>query len=265
MSNLASYAKSFLSKNSSTILTIIGGAGVIGTAVLAAKATPKALALVEEAKEEKGEELTTWETVKVASPAYIPATAACVGTLICIFGANVLNKRSQAALTSAYALIDNAYKEYKGKLKELYGEEAHNKIVDAIMVEKAEEMRVCNYNFVSYCDLSVEDGSSEPRLFYDEYSNRFFESTIERVMNAEYHFNRNFVLRGYAFLNEFYEFLGIEKTDYGDKVGWVVDDENEFYWIDFNHRKAPMDDDTLEAILIENPWGPTIEAMEDYQ
>ena len=262
MNNLAHHAKTFFSKNSSTILTVIGGVGVVGTAVLAAKATPKALALVEEAKEEKGEELTTWETVKVAGPVYIPATAACVGTLICVFGANVLNKRSQAALTSAYALIDNAYKEYKAKLKELYGEEAHNKIVDAIAIEKAEDIRVGNYNLCSYCDLSVEDGTGETKLFYDEFSNRFFEATIERVINAEYHFNRNFVLRGYAYLNELYEFIGLEPTDYGSKVGWSVNDD-EMFWVDFNHRKALMDNDSLEAYIIETPWGPSIEAMED--
>ena len=264
MNNLAHHTKSFLGRNASTILTIIGGVGVVGTAVLAATATPKAQALVEEARVEKGEELTVWETVKVAAPVYIPAVAAGAGTLMCIFSANVLDKRSQAAVTSAYALINEAHNRYKDKLKELYGEEAHNKIVDAIMVEKAEETRVCNYNLTSYCDLSIADGTSEPRLFYDEYSNRFFETTVEQVMNAEYHLNRNFVLRGFAYLNEFYEFLGLEPTDYGSKVGWSIDDDC-IFWIDFNHRKALMDNDTLEAVVIETPWGPSIEAMEDYQ
>jgi hypothetical protein len=264
MSNLLSQSTVFLRRNASTILTVVGGIGVVATAVMTAKETPKALALIEDAKEEKGEELTTWETVKVATPAYIPAIAIGASTLICVFGANLLNKRSQASLTSAYALIDNAYKEYKGKLKELYGEEAHNKIIDAIAVEKAEEMRVCNYNLTSYCDLSLADGTSEPRLFYDEYSNRFFETTVEQVMNAEYHLNRNFVLRGFAYLNELYEFLGLEPTEYGSTVGWSIDDDG-IFWIDFNHRKALLDNDTLEAIIIETPWGPSVEAMEDYQ
>jgi hypothetical protein len=264
MNNLASHTKSFFSRNASTILTIVGSVGVVGTAVLAAKATPKALALVEEAKVEKGDELTTWETVKAAGPAYIPAVAAGAGTLMCVFGANVLNRHQQAAITSAYALINESYNQYKGKLKELYGEEAHNKIVDAIAVEKAEDVTVSNYNLTSYCDLSIADGTSEPRLFYDEYANRFFETTVEQVMNAEYHLNRNFVLRGYAYLNEFYEFLGLEPTDYGSKVGWSVDDDC-IFWIDFNHRKTLLDNDTLEAVIIETPWGPSIEAMEDYQ
>lgn len=264
MNDLARHAKSFLSRNASTILTIVGGVGVVGTAVLAATATPKAIALIEDAKEEKGEDLTKWETVKAAGPVYIPTVAIGVSTLVCIFGANILNKRSQAAFASAYALIDNAYKEYKGKLKELYGEEAHNKIIDAIAVEKAEDVTVSNYNLTSYCDLSVQDGTSEPRLFYDEYSNRFFETTVEQVMNAEYHLNRNFVLRGYAYLNEFYEFLGLEPTDYGSKVGWSIDDDC-IFWIDFNHRKALLDNDTLEAVIIETPWGPSVEAMYEYQ
>lgn len=262
MNKLLGNPKSFLGRNASTILTIIGGIGVVGTAVLAAQATPKAVRCVEEAKEEKGEELTVWETVKTAGPAYIPAIATGVGTLMCIFGANVLNRHQQAALASAYALIDNAYKEYQGKLKELYGEEAHNKIIDAIAVEKAEEVRVYNQSLASLCDLSIEDGTSEPRLFYDDYANRCFESTIERVMNAEYHINRNLVLRGYVTLNEFYEFLGLEPTEYGNTVGWSVDDE--MYWIDFNHRKSLLDDDTLEVYIIETPFGPTVEALQDW-
>lgn len=264
MNKLLRNPKSFLGRNASTILTIIGGIGVVGTAVLSAKATPKAMRLIEDAEDEKGECLTPLETVKVAGPVYIPAAAAGVGTLICVFGANVLNRHQQAAITSAYALINESYNQYKGKLKELYGEEAHNKIIDSIMVEKAEEMRVCNYNLTSYCDLSVADGTSEPRLFYDEFSNRFFQTTVEQVMNAEYHLNRNFVLRGFAYLNELYEFLGLEPTEYGSKVGWSINDDG-IFWIDFNHRKALLDNDTLEAILIETPWGPTIEAMDDYQ
>lgn len=263
MNNLAHHAKSFLSKNASTILTIVGGVGVVGTAVLAAKATPKALALVEEAEVEKGEKLTTWETVKAAGPAYIPAVAAGAGTLMCVVGANVLNKRHQAAVVSAYALINESYNQYKGKLKELYGEEAHNNIIDALAVEKAEEVRVYNQSIATLCDLSVEDGTSDTRLFYDEFGNRCFESTIERVMNAEYHLNRNFVLRGYVTLNEFYEFLGLEQTEYGSTVGWSITDD-EMYWIDFNHRKSLLDDDTLEVYIIETPFGPTVEALTEW-
>lgn len=245
----------FVKRNAPTILTVFGGAGVVVTSVLAVKATPKAMALIKQEKEVKGEELTKMEIVKTAGPAYIPAVISGVGTLACIFGANALNKRQQAALMSAYTLVDNSFKEYKNKLKELYGEETHNNIVDAIAVEKAQDMRIRTENLCTECDLSLEDSGSEPRLFYDYHSGRKFESTIERVMDAEYHLNRNYILRGYAYLNEFYEFLGIEQTDYGSVLGWAPNDDG-MYWIDFNHHKTVLDDG-LEVYIIEMPFEPT--------
>ena len=40
-------SKVFLKKNGSTILTVVGGIGVVATSVMAVKATPKALYLLE--------------------------------------------------------------------------------------------------------------------------------------------------------------------------------------------------------------------------
>lgn len=247
----------FIKRNSATILTCVGGAGVIITSVMAVKETPKALRLIEEAEKEKGESLTKLEVVKAAAPVYIPAIATGAATIACIFGANVLNKQHQAALMSAYALIDNSYKEYKNKVKELYGEEAHQNIVDSIAVEKAKDVNIHAECLGTDCDLSTEENSGETRLFYDEYSNRYFETTIERVISAEYHLNRNYILRGYAVLNELYDFLGLEPTEGGSLTGWMPMDEDMF-WIDFNHRKVVMDDG-LECYIIEMPFAPTPE------
>ena len=111
----------FIKKNAPTILTCIGAAGVIVTTVMAVKETPKALSLLEDAEEEKGEELTKWEKVKIAGPVYIPSIITGAATIACIFGSNVISKRQQATLTTAYALLDNSYKEYKKKVDEVYG------------------------------------------------------------------------------------------------------------------------------------------------
>lgn len=71
---------------------------------------------------------------------YIPAAISGTATIFCIFGANVLSKRQQAALTSAYALLNDSYNNYKDKLKELYGEEAHQKIV---VLSQRKRLRTC--------------------------------------------------------------------------------------------------------------------------
>lgn len=262
MSKLISNSVQFFKRNSATILTCVGGVGVIATSIMAVKATPKAMKLVEKAKEEKGEELTKVEVIKAAGVVYIPTIITGVSTLACIFGANTLNKKQQAALMSAYALLDNSYKDYRNKLKELYGEEAHEAIVDAIAAEKAKDVGVRGSYMCGECDQLLDDVTSEPVLFYEEYSNRYFEATIEQVLNAEYHLNRNYILRGYSCLNELYEFLGLETTDYGSMLGWTPTDEGE-YWIEFNHRKVILDDG-LECYILEMPFEPSPEFSEYY-
>ena len=59
--------------------------------------------------------------------------------MTCIFGSNVLNKRQQASLASAYALLDTSFKEYKKKVIDLYNEEADIEIRNEIAKDKYEE------------------------------------------------------------------------------------------------------------------------------
>ncbi len=231
MNSLLRQSQSFLKRNASTILTVMGGAGAIATAVMAVKATPKALRTLDEAKVEKGEELTKFEMVKVAGPAYIPAVIMGASTLACIFGANVLNKRSQASIASAYALVNESYKEYREKVVELYGKEVDTHIKHEIAKDKYKEVEVEN-----------TDGKE---LFYDTYSGRYFESTMEAVKDADYKINKVIMGDGGAFLNEYYEFLGLPPVDGGDDLGWSSVGLSEMAWtawLDFYYGKITLDD-----------------------
>lgn len=230
--------KLFVKKNAPTILTGLGAAGVVTTTVLAVKATPKALTLLEEAKEQKGEELTKTEAVMVAGKVYIPTVLVGMGTLACIFGANALNKRQQAALMSAYALLDSSYKEYKAKVKELHGEDGHNDVVKAVAKDKYKET-----------DISVDEGK---QLFFDEFSGRYFESTMKEVQAAQYKLNRELFMKSYATLNEWYDFLGMIPHEAGDLYGWTPAGNQEKSWqewIDFNVMQTFIDDD-LECYIV---------------
>lgn len=248
--NLLQSSKLFLKRNSSTILTCVGGVGVIATAVTAAKATPKAMALLGKAKDEKGEELTTFEKVRTAAPAYIPSAVMGAATIACIFGANALNKRQQAALMSAYALLDNSYKEYKAKVTELYGEDADTEVRKEIAKNHYEEQK---------------PSTGELQLFYDEFSQRYFESTTEKVLRAEYDLNRMLAECYGVFLNEWYDLLGIETVDYGDFLGWSTYELVEttwLSWVDFEHTKTVMNDG-LEVTIITMKMEPTFD-FENY-
>ena len=83
MNNLLRSSKVFIKRNSSSILTFIGAAGVVLTSVSAVKATPKAISLLHDAKIEKGDNLTKIEKIKIAGPAYIPSIL--IGLVIAVF------------------------------------------------------------------------------------------------------------------------------------------------------------------------------------
>jgi hypothetical protein len=230
----------------------VGAAGVIATTVTAVKATPKALLLLEEAEEVKGEELTKLEKVKIAGPAYIPSVVLGTATIACIFGANMFNKRQQASLMSAYALLDSSYKDYRKKVDELYGEEAGAEVRAGIAKDKYEEGE----------HHQVEEGK---RLYYDFYSGRYFESTPAEVNNAQYNLNRSLALDDCAYLNEWYTFLGIEGVEHGLDFGWCTWANSDMYWqtwVDFTHEKTIMDDG-LECIIISFNQEPYPD-FEDY-
>lgn len=214
------------------------------TSVMAAKATLKALALVGEAKE-KNDELTKFDYVIAAFPAYIPAIVTGASTIACIFGANILNKRAQASLASAYALLNSSYSDYRAKTIELYGDEANSKIKEGLTKDKYTG------------DGKLKD--SDKQLFYDDYSGRYFESTIEDVLQAEYNLNRKVTKAGGAFLNDFYNELGLSETEYGNYLGWSAGQLTEMYLnpcIKFGHSKFIFDDG-LECTIITLESDPT--------
>lgn len=196
--------KLFWKKNSSTILTCIGAAGVIATTVLAVKATPKAIKLLEKAKEEKGEDLTPIEVVKTAAPAYIPAAATGVGTIACMFGANALNKRQQASLISAYALLNTSYKEYKKHTNQVFGETANRQIEEAMTISKG----------------VIQRANDSKNLFFDSFGMQFYNSTIEDVRNAEREINDSLETRGWVSLTEYYNLVGMPCLPGDDELGW---------------------------------------------
>lgn len=248
--------RNFLKRNSSTILTCVGAIGVVTTSVMAVKATPKALTLIDKATDEKGEKLTKFEVVKIAGPTYIPAVLTGAATIACIFGSNIISKHQQATLMSAYALLDSSYKEYKEKVDELYGEEAGERVREEIAKDKYTG------------DGTLVDDSKE--LFYDFYSGRYFESTKEAVIWAEYETNRAMVVNGAVCVNEFYDFLGLEPMPEYELVGWSCGMIEEMYWhpwIEFDHEHTIIDDDAdnkggLECTIIHMPLEPFIDYLE---
>jgi hypothetical protein len=243
MNGLLQSSKLFVKRNASNILTCMGGVGVVATSVMAVKATPKVLLILEETEKEKGEKLTRLEKIVAAGPAYLPSIAIGVSTIACIFGANMLNKRHQAALMSAYALIDNSYKEYKEKVKELYGEEYDERARDEIAKDKYDEK-----------DILGDD----EELFYEEFSRRYFKSTHLKVQRALYDLNRELIMAECVTVNDYYKLLGLPPIDGGDEMGWSTGMNFDYYWqlwIDFSRHTFQLEDGTVvhKIVMFQEP------------
>lgn len=255
MNGLLSKSRSYLKRSSPTILTCVSAIGVVATTVMAVKVTPKAVDLIRADSRQNHDgdpyAYTKLEAVQSCWQCYIPAALVGLSTITCIVGINALNKRNQASLTSAYALLSESYQRYRKAANTVYGEDADSKI--KAQMAKDTYVSADGYS-VYYSDLDPE---SEKILCYDLYSQRYFTATMAAVLNAQYHVNRNLCLRGDTTINEFYEFLGVDPIDHGDEIGWSIEElmEGGIMWLDFENSQSVLDDG-MECCVISTLWDP---------
>lgn len=218
LANLMSNTRQFVNKRSPEILTGIGIAGMITTTVLAVRATPKALELLEEKKNEDWvDELSPLEVVKTAWKPYVPAAVTGVASVACLIGASSVNAKRNAALATAYKLSETALTEYREKVIETIGEKKEKTVRDKVAEERVKK------NPVSKSEVIVTNNGTT--LCFDPISARYFKSSIDKIKRAENELNKQMLhdISGYVSLNEFYDELGLDHTSVGDDLGWNVD------------------------------------------
>ena len=207
-----------LSKHSPEILMGIGITGMITTTILAVKATPKALILLEEKKDElEVDSLTPVETVKTTWKCYVPAAITGVASVACLIGSNSVNVKRNAALATAYKLSETAFAEYRDKVIETIGDKKEKTVRDKISEEKIKETPV-NKTEV------IVTGKGQT-LFFEPLSSRYFYSTIDLIKRAENKLNKEIICDPFdsgVTVNEFYEEIGLSPTATGDNLGWKL-------------------------------------------
>lgn len=215
VSKLINGTKRFMSKHSPEILVTIGVGGMITTTILAVKATPKALQLIEaKKKEEHKDKLTPVEVVKTTWKCYVPAVVTGVTSTACIIGASSVHAKRNAALATAYKLSETALSDYREKVVETLGEKKEQAVQ-----EKVSEKYV-NHAPVNQNDVIVTEYGST--WCFDPMSGRTFTTSIDRIQKAENELNKRMLhdTFGYVTLNEFYDELGLDRTEVGEILGW---------------------------------------------
>lgn len=213
--SLAGAARKLVVDNSPTILTAFAVVGVATTAIMAVKATPRAIKILEVAQTNSPVLLTPQEKLRLIAPCYIPSSMVGIATMACIIGANSVHAKRQAALISAYTLTENAFKEYQAKVTETLGEGKERKVRDELAQDRVDQHPVATSEVIITGNGDV--------LFMDSLSSQYFESTYEKVKRAENELNHKLVNDMYASLNDFYEMLGVPHNDLGEELGWKSD------------------------------------------
>lgn len=221
-------------KKSPEILIGLGIAGMITSTVLAVKATPKALMLIEaekrrlnrelleEAKKSGCEEcnqitrLEPVDLIKVTWKCYIPAGITCMVSVACLIGSNSVNARRNAALATAYKISETAFNEYREKVVEEIGDTKEQVIRDKVAKDTVEKVPVKSSEVIV-----TRKGDT---LCYDSISGRYFKADVEKIKSAVNELNRNMTYDMYVSLSDLYDLLDLPHTKISDDLGWNLDD-----------------------------------------
>lgn len=245
VSKMVQTTKVWTSKHSPDILTGLGIAGMVTTTVLAVKATPKALSLIEAKKREEDlDDLTAMETIKTTWKCYIPAVATGTFSAACLIGANSVNARRNAALAAAYKLSETALTEYREKVVETIGEKKEKTVRDKVAKSKIEKKPVDKNNIVIT--------NSGETLCMESISGRYFKSDIDKIKKAVNKLNARMLREGYISLTEFYNEIELEATTVSDDLGWNVD--RGLIELYFSSQLSP---DDIPCVVIDYDTPPT--------
>ena len=243
-------------KHSPEIMVIGGVIGVVGSAVLACKATTKLSGILEESKEnvdqikdyvEKNgysekyseedyrKDLTITYTKTAVKVAKIYAPAVILGTLSItsiLAGHNITRKRN-LSLSAAYVAIDKGFKEYRARVVERFGEKLDKELRYNIKQGESEEIVRNDEGGEEVVKTATE--YADPNT-YSEYA-RFFddgclgwtkdpEANLTFLKQQQNYANDKLKRKGFLFLNDVYGMLGIQPTKAGQIVGWIYDEKN---------------------------------------
>lgn len=188
----------------------------IAATVFAVDGTIKAVEIVKEETEKKGDELTKKETIAALWTKYVPtAIATTVGIGGIILSHHITAKRI-LALTSALALSQDKIKALKQKTEELLGEKQLKKIEDSIAQDEVSKMKVSENGPAIY--------DTDCMIVVDSLTGQQKRTTVHKIRSGLNEFNAYLIAESRATANDLLEFIGFDKSAMFEGMGWLSDD-----------------------------------------
>ena len=223
--NLFDKVLNFTKEHNPEILVGLGVAGMMTSTVLAVKATPKALDIMEDKKADMGVTyLTRKEIAQATWKLYAPSIGVGLASAACIILGTSKSIKRNTALATVYALSESTLREYQSKAKEMFGEEKAAELdreVAKARVRKREVTTIVESEGSEY----IHHTGNGDTLVYDTLSGRYFRSSMNSIESAVNLINKSLLNDYIMTLNEFYNELGVPTIGAGSLIGWKSDKE----------------------------------------
>lgn len=274
------------SEKAPRLLFVGGVVGMVGSTVLACRATLKLDEVLTEIEADKSRALDvknmvespqytgtetytdkeykkdlTIITVRGAAEVaklYAPAVALGAVSIFALTKSHNLLQDRNIALTAAYAAVDGAYTRYRERVIERYGSDVDEELrYDFEQIDEVDE----NTGEVISKQVVTDAPGSEYKRWYDEESSTNFskdtDTNILFLRTVQNYCNDQLKIRGHFFLNEVFTQLGLSHTKAGAVVGWRWAKNSGDDWIDFgiwegkSHELRDMFNGRAGAILLD--------------
>lgn len=260
-----------LKKHSPEILVAAGVVGTVASAVMACKATTKLERILDETKEQldkiheysddpdmaekynvddaKKDTVVVYAHtgVKLAK-LYAPAVGLGVLSLSSILASNSILRKRNMAISAAFAVATQEFKEYRDRVVERFGKEVDHQlrynikaaeIEETITDDKGKEKKVKK-------TIEVADSNTSGYVKYFTRSNPFWEDNpeyVEMFLRSQQNY-ANDKLRAdkHLTLNKVYDMLGFHENKAGMVVGWIydLDHPNGDNYVEFDVKKVHL-------------------------
>lgn len=258
LSKLTGKSGLVLKEHSPEILLVLGITGTVASAILACRATLKVEEVLDVHAGKTDKINTAWQKVQDGEippedysekdhqkdlviaytqtavdfiKLYGPAITLGAVSIACIISSHGIMKKRNVALVAAYKAVEEGFNAYRKRVIEEHGEEADYMYKNGLRKQEVVEAAYVDKDGIKHKAEKKQVLVTDPNGL-SVYAKFFDESCTQWSKNPEYnlmflkaqqdYFNNILRARGHVFLNEVYDAIGIQRTQAGSIVGWII-------------------------------------------
>lgn len=210
---------------------------------------------------------TKWMLIKT----YTPTATGLIASVILVLGGYKMINGRLVKTAAAYKILEDGFGRYRENVRDEFGEETDWRMLNGVRPERLEAANAeREANREIEADRKRKKKNHDKRRdsyqevysqVFDQYSDRWRRSWTpdqvwEYLRQKQREANDMLRIRKHIFLNEVYDLLGLDRTEAGAVVGWILTKNNPDTFVDFGLDSMPEERrrEFLSADRNEDIW-----------